>query len=99
MSIDLKNPELLPTKIEDKNISLVDYTLLWAGMTINIAGFAIGAQLYPNLSPTMIILGILVAYIMVTILLVLNGVTGMTYSIPFTVYISTCFGYKGSSIP
>jgi len=99
MSIDLKNPELLPTKIEDKNISLVDYTLLWAGMTINIAGFAIGAQLYPNLSPTMIILGILVAYIMVTILLVLNGDIGMTYSIPFTVYMRACFGYKGSFIP
>ena len=45
MTINLKNPELLPTKIEDKNLSLIDYTLLWAGMTINIAGFAIGAQL------------------------------------------------------
>lgn len=29
MTINLKNPELLPTKIEDKNLSLIDYTLLW----------------------------------------------------------------------
>ena len=99
MTINLKNPELLPTKIEDKNLSLIDYTLLWAGMTINIAGFAIGAQLYPNLSPSMISLGILVAYIMVTILLVLNGDIGMTYSIPFAVYMRACFGYKGAFIP
>lgn len=99
MSVNLKNPELLPTKLGEKDLSLLDYTLLWAGMTINIAGFAIGAQLYPNLSPVMIIAGILVAYVMVTVLLVLNGDIGMTYSIPFTVYMRACFGYKGSFIP
>lgn len=97
--LDLRNPELLPTLDSQRDLSLVDYTLLWAGMTINIAGFAIGAQLYPGLSPLMIIGAILVGYILVTALLVLTGDIGLTYGIPFTVYLRACFGYTGSIIP
>lgn len=98
-SLSLKNPELLPSKDSERDLSLIDYSLLWAGMTINIAGFAIGAQLYPGLSPVRIVMGILVAYLLVTTLLVLNGDIGLTYSIPFAVYMRACFGYKGSFIP
>ncbi|MBU5485295.1 cytosine permease [Clostridium sp. MSJ-11] len=94
----LTSPELLPTKDSERDISLLDFTLLWSGMTINIAGFAIGAQLYPGLSPMKIIYAILVAYLMVTGLLVLTGDIGIKYGIPFAVYTRACFGYKGSYI-
>lgn len=98
----VKNPliseELLPTKDDERDLSLIDYTLLWAGMTINIAGFAVGSQLYPGLSPKMIILGIFAAYGIVTALLVLTGDIGIKYGVPFTVYSRACFGYRGSHI-
>ncbi|MGD9156339.1 MAG: cytosine permease [Bacillota bacterium] len=97
--LDLKSPELLPTVDSERNLSLLDYTLLWAGMTINIAGFAVGAQLYPGLSPAMIIGAILAGYILVTALLILTGDIGLTYGIPFVVYLRVCFGYSGSIIP
>lgn len=96
--LSMHNKELIPTKDEDRNLKFADYTLLWAGMTINIAGFSVGAQLYPGLSPYMIILGILVAYGIVTILLALNGDIGIKYGIPFTIYSRACFGHKGSHI-
>lgn len=97
-SNSLRSPELLPTQERDRDLSLLDFTLLWAGMTINIAGFAIGAQLYPGLSPMRIIYAIFCAYLMVTGLLVLTGDIGIKYGIPFTVYTRACFGYKGSYI-
>jgi NCS1 family nucleobase:cation symporter-1 len=99
MSNTLKSPELLPTKDNERDLSLLDFTLLWAGMTVNIAGFAIGAQLFPGISPIGILLATGVAYLLVTALLVLNGDMGMKYGIPFTVYMRACFGYKGSNIP
>lgn len=94
----LISEELLPSKDEDRDLSLIDYTLLWAGMTINIAGFAVGSQLYPGLNPKMITLGIFVAYGIVTLLLVLTGDIGIKFGIPFAVYSRACFGYKGSYI-
>jgi nucleobase:cation symporter-1, NCS1 family len=98
MSKNIKNEinELLPTTETERTLSLLDFTLLWSGMTINIAGFVIGAQLYPNLSPVNIIYAMLCGYLIVTVLLVLTGDIGIRYGIPFAVYARLCFGQKGS---
>ena len=45
-SLSLRSPELLPTKDSERNLSLWDYTILWAGMTINIVAFSLGAQYF-----------------------------------------------------
>ena len=95
----LKSPELLPLRPEERDLSMVDFTLLWAGMTINIAAFSVGAQLYPGLAPVKILYAILVAYLLVTLLLVLNGDIGLKYGVPFSVYMRACFGYRGAVIP
>jgi NCS1 family nucleobase:cation symporter-1 len=96
---NLRNPELLPTKDKDRDISIGDFTMLWAGMTINMGAFTMGAQLYPDLSPVTILIAILVAYLMVTSILILTGDIGLVYGLPFAVYIRKCFGYKGANIP
>lgn len=97
--MELKNEEIMPSEEIDRDLSLFDYTLLWAGMTIGIAGFAVGAQLYPGISPNGIIIATIIAYGFVTLLLVLIGDIGMKYGLPFTVYMRACFGYKGAHIP
>ncbi|QUG40619.1 cytosine permease [Psychrobacillus sp. INOP01] len=97
--MNLKNNDIMPTTDKERDINLIDFVLLWAGMTIGIAGFAVGAQLYPGLSPTSIVQATIVAYVIVTVLLLLNGDIGMKYGLPFTVYMRACFGYKGAHIP
>lgn len=93
----LRSPELLPMAEADRKLSLLDYTLLWAGMTISIAGFGVGAQLYlGGMSSPTILLGVLVAYLLVTALSTLIGDIGTRYGVPFTVVIRSSFGHKGS---
>ncbi|MEA3283937.1 MAG: cytosine permease [Synergistota bacterium] len=93
------NPELRPTGDAGRDLSFWDYALLWAGMTINLGGFSVGGQLYPNMTPVSIILAVVVAYSIVSALLILNGDMGLKYGIPFAVYLRSCFGYRGSLIP
>lgn len=98
-SKEYDNPELRPTTAKERDLSFWDYTLLWAGMTINLGGFSVGGQLYPNMTPVSIIFAVVVAYSIVSILLILNGDMGLKYGIPFAVYLRSCFGYRGSVIP
>lgn len=100
-SKNLRSSELLPTKDGDRNLSLWDYTILWAGMTINIVAFSLGAQYYnggDGLSPWMLVLVVFLGYGFVTILTVLAGDIGTRYGLPFAVYSRAAFGYKGSFI-
>lgn len=98
-SNSLRSPELLPTSDQERTLSLFDYTILWAGMTINIVAFSLGAQYYnggEGLSPWMLILVVILGYGLVTALTALAGDIGTRYGIPFAVYSRAAFGYKGS---
>lgn len=92
------NPELLPSKDSDRDISFIDYTVLWIGMVINMGAFSIGAQFYPGISPWQLFAAVFVAYGFVTLLLTLTGDIGLRYGISFAVYLRSVFGYKGSKV-
>jgi NCS1 family nucleobase:cation symporter-1 len=98
-SVLLRNPELLPSKKKDRDLNTLNFTLLWAGMAIELAGFSGAAQMYPGLSAENIMLSSALGLLLVSVLLVLTGDIGLTYGIPFTVYMRACFGYKGAILP
>lgn len=100
-NIRLRNPELLPTGDSERNMSLFDYTILWAGMTINIVAFSLGAQYYnggDGLSPWTMVLVMLIGYGIVTLFTAMIGDIGTKYGVPFAAYIRAPFGYKGANI-
>ncbi|MDR1931560.1 MAG: cytosine permease [Spirochaetales bacterium] len=97
----MKNPELLPTTDAGRKMSMADYIILWAGMTINIVGFSLGAQYYnggDGLSALVLAIVIFVGYGLVTLMTVMIGDIGTTYGIPFAAYIRAPFGYRGATI-
>lgn len=97
----LRSKELLPNGDDKRTMSLFDYTILWAGMTINIVAFSLGAQYYnggKGLSPWTLVVVMLVGYGIVTLVTSMVGDIGTKYGIPFTVYIRAPFGYKGANI-
>lgn len=100
-SASLRSPELLPTDQSGRTMSLADYFILWAGMTVNVVAFSLGAQYYnggDGLSAWTMVFVILVGYGMVTALTALIGDIGTLYGVPFAVYARAPFGYKGSFI-
>lgn len=100
-NLRLRSKELMPTKEADRTMSLFDYTILWAGMTINIVAFSLGAQYYnggKGLSPWTLVFVMLIGYGIVTLLTSMVGDIGTKYGIPFAVYIRAPFGYKGANI-
>lgn len=100
-SASLRSPELLPTGAEGRTMSLADYFILWAGMTINVVAFSLGAQYYnggDGLSAWTLVFVILIGYGIVTALTTLLGDIGTLYGVPFAVYARAPFGYKGSYI-
>lgn len=92
------NPTLLPSKDSDRDISFIDYTVLWIGMVINMGAFSIGAQFYPGLSPWQLLAAVFVAYGFVTLLLTLTGDIGLRYGVSFAVYLRSVFGFRGSKV-
>lgn len=100
-NIRLRSKELLPTNDHERDMALFDYIILWAGMTINIVAFSLGAQYYnggKGLSPWTLVIVMLVGYGIVTLLTSLVGDIGTKYGIPFAVYIRAPFGYKGANV-
>lgn len=100
-SLKLRSKELLPTKDDERDMSLFDYIILWAGMTINIVAFSLGAQYYnggKGLSPWTLVIVMLIGYGIVTLLTSLVGDIGTKYGVPFAVYIRAPFGYRGANI-
>lgn len=97
----LRSKELMPTDDSERNMSLFDYTILWAGMTINIVAFSLGAQYYnggKGLSPWTMVVVMLIGYGIVTLFTSLVGDIGTKYGVPFAVYIRAPFGYKGANV-
>ncbi|MDR2181953.1 MAG: cytosine permease [Treponema sp.] len=100
-AVVIKNPELLPTTEAGRTMSMADYIILWAGMTINIIGFSLGAQYYnggDGLSALVLSIVIFIGYGLVTLMTVLIGDIGTTYGLPFAAYIRAPFGYRGATI-
>lgn len=97
----LRSKELLPTGDKERTMTLFDYIILWAGMTINIVAFSLGAQYYnggKGLSPWTLVVVMLVGYGIVTLLTSMVGDIGTKYGVPFAVYIRAPFGYKGANV-
>ena len=52
----LKSPDLLPITYEKRNIGMIGFGVIWVGMAIVLAAFAIGAGGIINLSVPLLIL-------------------------------------------
>lgn len=97
--LSLKGKDIMPKSIEDRSISNFGFLLISVGLYVQLVSFVAGAQLYPALSPLMIVVTVIVGNIAVWVLLVLTGDIGLKHGIPFAVYIRAPFGYLGAHIP
>ncbi|AWE08611.1 nitrate reductase [Lysinibacillus sp. 2017] len=95
----LKSPDLLPVTYENRSIGMVGFGVIWVGMAIVLAAFAIGAGGIINLSMPMLILATLVGSILIGIFMVVIGDIGVEHGLSFPVYMRAPFGTIGTHLP
>lgn len=95
----LVSPDLLPTSQEDRHLTAMEMFWTWVGMSVLLTTFTIGANLFPSLSISMILLAVAFGNAIVVVILAFTGDIGVTYGIPFAVYLRVCYGYFGTNIP
>ncbi|MGN7477951.1 NCS1 family transporter [Solibacillus silvestris] len=95
----LKSPDLLPIAHENRNIGMLGFGVIWVGMAIVLAAFAIGAGGIINLSMPMLIVATLVGSILIGIFMVIIGDIGVEHGLSFPVYMRAPFGTIGTHLP
>ena len=95
----LKSPDLLPITYEKRNIGMLGFGVIWVGMAIVLAAFAIGAGGIINLSVPLLIVATLVGSILIGIFMVIIGDIGVEHGLSFPVYMRAPFGTIGTHLP
>ncbi|MFJ8260466.1 NCS1 family transporter [Rummeliibacillus sp. NPDC094406] len=95
----LKSPDLLPITHDQRKISAFGFSVIWIGMAIVLAAFAIGAAGIIHLSMPMLIVATLVGSLLIGIFMVLIGDIGIEHGLSFPVYMRAPFGTFGTHLP
>lgn len=95
----LKSPDLLPIKYEDRKIGPFGFAVIWVGMAIVLAAFAIGGGGIVNLPLGMVILATVIGSVAIGILMTIIGDIGVEHGLSFPVYMRAPFGTIGTHIP
>lgn len=95
----LKSPDLLPIAHDKRSIGPFGFAVIWVGMAIVLAAFAIGAGGIVNLSMPMLILATMVGSILIGIFMVIIGDIGVEHGLSFPVYMRAPFGVIGTHLP
>ena len=95
----LKSPDLLPIKYEDRNIGAFGFAVIWVGMAIVLAAFAIGGGGIINLPLEMVILATVIGSVAIGILMTIIGDIGVEHGLSFPVYMRAPFGTIGTHLP
>ena len=95
----LKSPDLLPIGQGGKQIGAFGFAVIWVGMAIVLAAFAIGGGGIINLSLPMVILATVIGSVAIGILMTIIGDIGIEHGLSFPVYMRAPFGTIGTHIP
>jgi len=95
----LKSPDLLPVKHKERSVGTFGFAVIWIGMAIVLAAFAIGGSGIMTLSLPMVILATIIGSVLIGIFMTLIGDIGIEHGLSFPVYMRAPFGTIGTHIP
>ncbi|MDQ0244346.1 NCS1 family nucleobase:cation symporter-1 [Bacillus fengqiuensis] len=95
----LKSPDLLPISHGDKKIGTLGFALIWVGMAVVLAAFAIGGAGVQSLSLGWVVFATVIGSIAIGIFMTLIGDIGIEHGLSFPVYMRAPFGTIGTHIP
>lgn len=95
----LKSPDLLPITHGERTISPFGFSVIWIGMAIVLAAFAIGGAGIQSLPLGWVIIATLVGSVAIGIFMTIIGDIGVEHGVSFPVYMRAPFGTIGTHIP
>ncbi len=96
----LSNPDLAPTRPEQRTWSTWHIAALWIGMAVCIPTYTLASgMILQGMSWWQAVLTVMLGNMIVLVPMVLNGHPGAKYGIPFPVLMRASFGTVGANIP
>jgi nucleobase:cation symporter-1, NCS1 family len=95
----LKSPDLLPISHDDRKISAFGFAVIWVGMAVVLAAFAIGGSGIQTLPLGWVIVATLIGSVAIGIFMTIIGDIGVEHGLSFPVYMRAPFGTFGTHIP
>lgn len=96
----LSNPDLAPTRPEQRTWSAWHIAALWIGMAVCIPTYTLAAgMIEQGMAWWQAVLTVMLGNLIVLVPMVLNGHPGAKYGIPFPVLMRASFGTRGANIP
>jgi NCS1 family nucleobase:cation symporter-1 len=96
----LINPDLAPTRPEQRTWNTWHIAALWVGMAVCIPTYQLGSGLVDQgWSLKLAVLSVIIGNLVVLVPLILNGHPGTRYGIPFPVLLRAPFGVFGANVP
>ncbi len=101
------NDDILPEQSDKRTMDVKNFFTLWMGSVHNVPNYnAVAGFLFPaaggivlGLSPLNVMFAIALAGVIVTAFMVLNGVAGSKYGIPFAIHLRSTYGNLGAKLP
>ncbi|MCH1626997.1 NCS1 family transporter [Fredinandcohnia quinoae] len=95
----LKSPDLLPIGHGDRKVSTFGFVVIWVGMAVVLAAFAIGGDGIRHLPLGWVIIATILGSILIGIFMTIIGDIGVEHGLSFPVYMRAPFGTIGTHIP
>jgi NCS1 family nucleobase:cation symporter-1 len=95
----LKSPDLLPISHSDKKIGSLGFSLIWIGMAVVLAAFAIGGAGVQSLPLGWVIVATIIGSVAIGIFMTIIGDIGIEHGLSFPVYMRAPFGTIGTHLP
>lgn len=94
------NDDVLPKSAERRTMGIGNYFTLWMGSVHNIPNYtAVGGFLFLGLAPVNVMLALVLSSLIVAAFMVVNGMAGSRYGIPFAMHLRSTYGNLGAKLP
>lgn len=95
----LKSPDLFPISHAGRKIGTFGFAMMWVGMAVVLAAFAIGGAGVQTLSLQWVVLATIIGSLAIGLCMTITGDIGIEHGLSFPVYMRAPFGTIGTHIP
>ncbi|WP_078379586.1 NCS1 family transporter [Sutcliffiella halmapala] len=95
----LKSPDLFPISHAGRKIGTFGFAMMWVGMAVVLAAFAIGGAGVQSLSLQWVVLATIIGSVGIGLCMTITGDIGIEHGLSFPVYMRAPFGTIGTHIP